>query len=104
MRTETAKTLEEASRLHQYAQERVQAFRKEFAGVSPLYESNLSHSIVAGLRDAYRRIFEEGYFGRTIHDVVSYYNNDPDKAKRGDDLQKQNDKGMQRSDNQGMEM
>jgi len=50
MRTETAKQLEAAARLHQYAQERMKAFRKEFEGVSPLYESNLSHSTVAGLR------------------------------------------------------
>jgi hypothetical protein len=95
--------LEEAATLHQESQKKMEEKKKSIGewGAGAVYDSKFSHSIVAGLRDAYRRIFEEGYFGRTIHDVVSYYNNDPDKAKRGDDLQKQNDKGVEKFYNRG---
>jgi hypothetical protein len=53
----------------------------------------LSQSIVAGMRDAYRRIFEEGYFGRTIHDVTAWYNSNKDnQPNRGDDEQQKQNK------------
>ena len=32
------------------------------------YDSPLAHGIVSGLRDAYRRLFEQGYYGHDVFD------------------------------------
>ncbi len=33
-----------------------------------MYDSNLAHGLAGGLRDAYRRIFEAGWYGKDVFD------------------------------------
>jgi hypothetical protein len=50
--------------------------------------SRLGQYVVGALHDIHRRVFEEGWFGKTVHDVVSHYQynprRDPSQATRDD--------------------
>jgi hypothetical protein len=52
--------------------------------------SRLGQYIVGALHDIHRRVIEEGWFGKTVHDVVDYYHynprRDPNQTMRDDDV------------------
>lgn len=62
-------------------------------------KQDITRNFVAALHDIHRRVIEEPWFGRTIHDVVSHYNQrigqdgGKGKAPPGDDLPSSQGKG-----------
>lgn len=50
--------------------------------------SRLGQYVVGALHDIHRRVIEEGWYGKTVHDVVSHYQynprRDPNQAMRDD--------------------
>lgn len=77
----------------QTASEKLQDTFKRMREMEP---TKLERGIVAALHDIHRRVIEEPWFGRTIHDVVAFYNqrgNWKDKDPPGDDLNPSQGKG-----------
>lgn len=78
----------------QTASENLQETFKRMREMEP---TKLERGIVAALHDIHRRVIEEPWFGRTIHDVVAFYNQrgySKDKDPPGDDLSPPQGKGL----------
>jgi hypothetical protein len=58
-------------------------------------QDRVGKGVVSALDDIYRRVFEEGYFGRTVHDVV-YERQLPDADKGRDAVDDQQQESEQK--------
>jgi hypothetical protein len=91
---EEAKMTQDAARAHAQRkaamQNRIlQRMRQSAIGrtVGAVYDARLTHAVVGGMRDAYRRIFENGWYQKDLFDGRWHMDNQIGQSSPGQSLQ-----------------